>query len=122
MTVNYPLTGEATERFFDEWDFIIHEKEDQDGGYYGWERWQLSVVTKMPNNMYSGKDYHRIWSVVESGECGCLWICAGERTVNVVHHMVSTKPWNDIKVEWLDYECPSCAENNPDNYEKEEEE
>jgi len=110
MATQYPLMSEATERFFEEWGFIIHEKEDQDGGYYGWERYQLNAVTKNPDVKWSGKDHNRIWSVVESGECGCLWICAGEKSVNVVHHMVSTKPWDDIKLEWLDYKCPKCVE------------
>ena len=107
---NYPLSSEDTEKFFVDWDFIVHDAEDEDGGYYGWERWQLAVVTKNPKSQYSGKDYNRIWSVVESGSCSCLWICAGERSVNVVHYMVSTKPWTDITLEWCDYHCEKCQE------------
>tara|TARA_R100000008_G_scaffold42728_1_gene24648 strand:+ start:297 stop:635 length:339 start_codon:yes stop_codon:yes gene_type:complete len=111
--MNYPLTGKETEDFFEEWGFLIHESEEGDGGFYGWERWQLNAVKKSESK-WSGKDYSRIWSVVESGECGCLWICAGERSVNVVHYMVSTKPWDDLKLEWLDYECRDCKEEERD--------
>ena len=109
---NYPLTGKATDRFFDEWGFIINGKEDPDGGYYGWERWQLNSIRRkeMGKGVSGYKKRHktRIWSVIESGECACLWIVAGEKHVNVVHFMVSTKHWEDENTEWLDYHCPEC--------------
>ncbi len=104
---NYPLISEETGKFFDDWGFIVHEKEDQDGGYYGWERWQLNAV-KINGRM--SKDKNRIWTVIESGDCACMWIVAGERHVNVVHFMVSTLPWKDETIEWLDYYCPECRE------------
>lgn len=107
--MEYPLVSESTGKFFEEWGFIIHSEEDPDGGYYGWERWQLNAVKK-GDKKWSPKDHKRIWSVVESGDCGCMWITAGERLVNVVHHMVSTKPWEDLTMEWLDYKCIECQE------------
>jgi len=117
--MDYPLVSEGTDRFFDDWGFIVHPEEDPDGGYYGWERWQLNaikVVTKNSNGdiiktpKYAAKDHKRMWTVIESGDCGCLWICAGERVVNVVHYMVSTTPWTKIGLEWLDYKCIECQE------------
>ena len=119
MMTDYPLISESTGKFFEDWGFIVQTQEDPDGGYYGWERYQLNTVKRETKNAmgevvkdhpFAPKDIRRIWSVVESGDCGCLWICAGERSVNVVHYMVSTKPWDDIKEEWLDYKCIECQE------------
>ena len=111
---NYPLTSDETGKFIEDWGFIVHRDEDEDGGYYGWERWQLNSVKKETahNPKYAPRDSARIWTVVESGDCSCLWICAGERLVNAVHYMVSTKPWDDMTLEWCDYYCPECQEKN----------
>ena len=109
---DYPLMSKATNEFFDDWGFIPHADEDEEGGYYGWERLQLNSVKQKTkqNPKYAPKDGKRIWTVVESGSCSCLWICAGEKLVNAIHYMVSTKPWTDITLEWCDYHCPECQE------------
>ena len=109
---NYPLMSKATDEFFEDWGFIVHPNEDPDGGYYGWERWELNSVKQETahNPKYAPKDGKRIWTVIESGDCGCMWICAGERLVNAIHYMVSTKPWDDVTMEWLDYKCIECQE------------
>ena len=112
---NYPLMSDDTGQFIEDWGFIPHpDEEDEDASYLGWERYQLNRVKVKPLNggshKYAPKDTKRIWTVVESGSCSCLWICAGERLVNAIHYMVSTKPWDDLTLEWCDYECMECQE------------
>ena len=41
---NYPLMSDDTGQFFEDWGFIPHPDEDPDGGYLGWERYQLNAV------------------------------------------------------------------------------
>jgi len=110
---DYPLMSDDTGQFFEDWGFIPHpDEDDEDASYLGWERWQLNgVKVKTDHNpKYAPKDTKRIWTVVESGSCSCLWICAGERLVNAIHYMVSTKPWDDVTLEWCDYHCSECQE------------
>ena len=112
---DYPLMSDTTKIFFEDWGFIPHpDEDDEDASYLGWERHQLNAVKKIvdgkPAHKWAPKDGKRIWTVVESGDCSCLWICAGERLVNAIHYMVSTKPWDDLTLEWCDYHCPECQE------------
>jgi len=106
---NYSLTSDETMELIEDWEFITAPNEDEDSGYYGWEKAQLDTVRKK-EKFGSIKDVNRIWSVVESDECSCLYICAGQRWVNVVHYMVSNIPWSDDDIEWCDYHCQECQE------------
>ena len=109
MMTNYPLISDDTGQFIEDWGFIPHPDEDPDGGYLGWERYQTNAI-KVDDHKWAAKDMKRIWTVVESGSCSCLWICAGERLVNAIHYMISTKPWDDMTLEWRDYHCQKCQE------------
>ena len=106
---NYPLTSDETMKLIEDWEFITAPNEDEDSGYYGWEKSQLDKVRKR-EQFGSIKDKHRIWSVIESDNCDCLYIVADQRWVNVIHYMVSNIPWTDPDTECCDYHCPKCQE------------
>ena len=111
MTI-FPLLSKETEKFIDDWGFIPSPRPcNDDMGFLGWESWELNQV-KRPDKRgnvqtYSPKDINRIWTVIEA-DCDCLFIIAGERYVNKIHYMVSTKPWRDKETQILDHACAAC--------------